>query len=326
MQKKLFLPTIILLLLISIIAISCVRESSSRLPKILYAEGSVLSYAVYTEDGNILYANKIEEIKRSLGGNVSVRTDLYTVNNPIGIIENPPFESIVNIYNKVLKSIDKSRKILIIYIDGLGYEQYKNAADSGSLPYIASVKPAAEALTVYPPITDVAFAAMVTGNTPKYTGIHSREKKPLPIPTIFDIAAEKGKSSKVIEGNIKIIADEVPTVLNIDDNKNDTIDDEIYACAMAEIKDPPDVLLVHFHSYDDFGHKYGPASEKAINQLSVLDSYIENIIKEYEGDVIITSDHGMHDVQDGGAHGEFLSSDLYIPIIEINQADKAGDL
>jgi len=34
----------------------------------------------------------------------------------------------------------------------------------------------------------------------------------------------------------------------------------------------------------------------------------------------------MHDVQDGGAHGEFLSSDLYIPIIEINQADKAGDL
>ncbi|HRU40620.1 MAG TPA: hypothetical protein P5021_01460, partial [Candidatus Diapherotrites archaeon] len=173
MQKKLFLPTIILLLLISIIAISCVRESSSRLPKILYAEGSVLSYAVYTEDGNILYANKIEEIKRSLGGNVSVRTDLYTVNNPIGIIENPPFESIVNIYNKVLKSIDKSRKILIIYIDGLGYEQYKNAADSGSLPYIASVKPAAEALTVYPPITDVAFAAMVTGNTPKYTGIHS---------------------------------------------------------------------------------------------------------------------------------------------------------
>ena len=183
---------------------------------------------------------------------------------------------------------------------------------------MASLKTGAKALTVYPPITDVTFASMITGNTPKYTGIHSREKKPLLVPSVFDTASQKGKSSKVIEGNIKIITDEVKTILNIDDNKNGTVDDEIYKSSMNEVQDPPHILLIHFHSYDDFGHKYGPSSPKTIAQLRIIDSYIENIIKSYSGDVIITSDHGMHHAGDKGEHGTFSSSDMFIPIIENN--------
>jgi predicted AlkP superfamily pyrophosphatase or phosphodiesterase len=159
---------------------------------------------------------------------------------------------------------------------------------------------------------------MVTGKTPKYTGIHNREKKPLTVPTIFDVAAEKGKTSKLIEGNMRIIIDEVQTVLNIDENKNGTIDDEIYNCAMKEMEKPPHILMIHFHSYDDFGHKYGPSSDEALKQLGVLDSYIENIVEKYSGDVIITSDHGMHSVEEGGEHGTFSPLDMFIPIIDNN--------
>lgn len=299
-------------------AILLVPIGTETLPVIKASEGEAHSYAVYTEDGDILYLNEIEKIKKSLRGSYVVNTEGLTIENPIGIIENPPSERITYIYDKVLEAINNDHNVLIIYIDGLGYELYKNAVDSGKIPYIASLGMGAKALTVYPSITDVTFAAMVTGKTPKYTGIHNRDKKPLSIPTIFDVAAEKGKTSKLIEGNMKIIIDEVQTVLNIDENKNRTIDDEIYNCAMKEIEKTPHILMIHFHSYDDFAHKYGPNSEEVLAQLGVLDSYIENIVEKYSGDVIITADHGMHSVDGAGEHGTFSPLDMFIPIIDNN--------
>jgi len=316
MYKRVLIPTIIILSAFVLTMVFFPRYGTGDLPVIKADDGNPQSFAVYTGDGDILYANKIKEIKKSIFNGITVETDNFKVNNPVGIVEAPPFESILNIYNKILESINKDRKVLIIYIDGLGYDIYKGARNAGRIPYIASLNMGAKALTVYPPITDVTFAAMVTGNTPKYTGVHSREKRPLLVPTIFETALQKGKNSKLIEGNMKIITGEVvPTILNIDDNKNGTIDDEIYRCAMNEIQNPPHILMIHFHSYDDFGHDYGPGSEEALGQLEVLDSYIENITKGYEGDVIITADHGMHDVGDGGEHGTFSSLDLFIPII-----------
>lgn len=300
MNKKIFILSIIALLFLVSGMIFFMPADISDLPLIKNAEGEVSGFAVYTEDGDILYA---DVVKKSIG------------NKTIGIIENPPLETVMNIYDKTLESIDNDKKIIIIYIDGLGYDIYKEALETGTIPYMASMKMAAKALTVYPTITDVTFASMVTGKTPKYTGIHNRDKKPLQVPTIFDKASMEGKTSKLIEGNMQIIIDEVETILNIDENKNGTIDDEIYNSAMEELQNPPDVLLVHFHSYDDFGHKFGPSSQEALSQLKILDSYIEDMIKDYDGDVIITSDHGMHDEEGGGAHGTFSEMDLFIPII-----------
>jgi len=273
-------------------------------------------YAIYTENGDILYVDDIISIKKSILGNTIVNTDSFKVYNPIGIIETPPQESIMSIYNKVLDFLNNDKKVLIIYIDGLGYDLYNKSIEMGYVPYISSMGTAVKALTVYPTITDVTFASMVTGTTPLHTGIKSREKKLLKVHTIFDKAAEIGKTSKVIEGNMQIIIDEVETILNIDENNNGTIDDEIYKRALEEIQDPPDILLVHFHSYDDFAHKYGPSSGKALSQLNVLDSYVKELVERFDGDVIIASDHGMHDDNEvGGLHGAFCEEDLFIPII-----------
>lgn len=314
MNKKFLFLSLIAILSFFTGIIFFMPTDTSGLPILNNEEYQTSGFAVYTEDGDIIYTNSIESIRKSIFGSTMVTTDSQTLNNPIGIVENPPTQSIISIKDMALKSLDNDNKVLIIYIDGLGYDLYKKAIDLGIIPCLESTGIAEKALTVYPTITDVTFAAMVTGTTPKYTGIHNREKKPLEIPTIFDKAAEMGKTSKVIEGNIKIIIDEVETILNIDENNNGTIDDEIYNKALEELKNPPDVLLVHFHSYDDFGHKYGPNSDEALAQLSILDSYIKNMLHNYDGDVIITSDHGMHDEGGGGAHGSFSESDLFIPI------------
>lgn len=273
-------------------------------------------YAIFTKDGDILYVDNIMTIKKSILGSTIVRTHGFKIYNPIGIVENPPQENIMSIYEKALESLNDDKKVLIVYIDGLGYDLYEKAIEKGFVPHISSMGTAVKALTVYPTITDVTFASMVTGTTPVHTGIMSREKKLLKIPTIFDKAAEMGKTSKVIEGNMQIIIDEVETILNIDENNNGTIDDEIYKRALEEMKNPPDILLIHFHSYDDFAHKYGPSSEKALSQLNMLDSYVKELVDRFDGNVIITSDHGMHDDNEGrGLHGSFREEDLFIPII-----------
>ena len=315
MNKKsiLFLSIILLVFITSIIYFQQLNIGTVDIIKA--NENKIHSYAIYTNDGDVLYVNEITSVKRNLYNKVIVKTDDKVIKNPIGIIENPPSKSITDIKNIVIESLEDRRKVLIIYIDGLGYELYEKAINLDKIPYIASFEKVEKALTVYPPITDVTFASMVTGETPKYTGIHSREKRPLTVDTIFDITTEQNMDSKVIEGNIKILTCDVETVLNIDENNDGFIDDEIYKSALKEIQNPPDILMVHFHSYDDMGHKYSPNSEEALDQLNVLDGYVKDIVKNYNGDVIITSDHGMHDEEDGGSHGVFCAEDLFIPII-----------
>lgn len=317
MNKKLLaITTIILLSILASVFYGSYRGEA--VPVIKCETESSSAYAVYSADGDIMYINEIGAVKRSLRGGYAFKAGSLKISDPIGIIENPPAESIMDIYSKVLDSLNRNINVLVIYIDGLGYESYCRAAACGSIPYLASLGKGSMAITVYPSITDVAFASMVTGRTPKYTGIHSREKKLLPVPTIFDAAAEMGKEALLIEGNIRIIIDEVKTVLNIDQNKNDSVDDEIYSCALQKIKEPPHLMLVHFHSFDDLAHKYGPDSEDAMKQLKILDTYIQDLMKEYAGNVIITADHGIHGTESGGKHGTFSAEDMLIPIITID--------
>jgi len=315
LNKK--LAVIISIILLPILAaVFYGTRTVEPLPVIKNDGVSPSGFAVYTADGDIVYVNQIKAVRKKLWGGYEVKAGSLTIADPVGIIESPPAQSITDIYKQVLDSLDRDTNVLVIYIDGLGYEACSKAANGGTISYISSLGSVFRANTVYPPITDVTFASMVTGMTPKHTGIHDREKKPLAVPTIFDAAAERGKEALLIEGNIRIIIDEAETVLNTDQNKNGTIDDEIYACALQEIKAPPQLLLIHFHSYDDFAHKYGPASEEAMKRLKVLDTYIQDLLKKYDGDVIITADHGMHGTESGGEHGTFSVEDMFIPMIK----------
>ncbi len=282
---------------------------------VLTDDTGVHSFAVYTKDGDILYTDKINSTKKILRNTVILQTKENRIVNPIGIVENPPKKSIMTVASMALKSLEQNRDVLIIYIDGLGFELYEKAIELGIIPYISSLEKGDVALTAFPPITDVTFASMVTGVTPKYTGIHNRDKKIMPVPTIFEMAERMGKNALLIEGDMRILIGEFETILNIDENNDGFIDDEIYNRALKELESPPNLLLVHFHSYDDLAHSYGPASKEALDQLSVLDGYTRDIAKKYRGDIIITADHGMYNEDNGGSHGIFCSEDLLIPII-----------
>lgn len=270
---------------------------------------------VYTEDGDVICTSEIDKIRATVFGDVLLYSNGERYKNPFGIIINPPEASITEIYTKTVKALEDNKKVLIIYIDGLGYGKYEDFIARGITPNIQSLGKAKKATTVFPSITDVTYTSMVTGKTPKLTNIRDRDDGELKANTLFDYIKDVNKRTVVIEGDIKILNDESPTILNLDENDDGTIDDEIFATAMVELKNKYDLMLVHFHSFDDAGHSEGSNSKLSEYRMRMLDYYIGELTKVWSGEIILTSDHGMHEKETGGDHGEFRPEDMFIPII-----------
>lgn len=239
----------------------------------------------------------------------------HIVKNVRGIMLDIPPKSVMNTYDDALHYIQNNENVLVIYTDGFGYKQYINAIEKGYAPNLKKLPQAQEASTVYLPVTNAGFAAMITGKNPSETGVYSRAQKNLNALSIFGEVLKENKKALLIEGNIKILNTEVEPELNADANSNGSTDDEIYADALKNINNGYSFMLVHFHDIDDSGHNYGPFSQKTMESIKTVDRYIGNLIFRWHGKVIIVSDHGMHTTQKGGDHGTFTSEDMIVPYI-----------
>jgi len=79
-----------------------------------------------------------------------------------------------------------------------------------------------------------------------------------------------------------------------------------------------DYTFVHFHSIDEVGHDFGPMDSRTIEQIEIIDKYLDDIINNFDGQIIITSDHGMHQMTDSGDHGDFIFEDMFVPYMTIH--------
>lgn len=261
---------------------------------------------VYTADGNVFYAEDYK-IKEEL----------------IGLILDPPDRRVTDAYCEAVSALDCGEKVLLIYIDGLGFGTFQNALADGDVPALSMLH-AEQAASVFPTITPVNYAAMITGQPPKENGVSQRGVHGLQCPTIFDYAAEKNISSYASEGDTQILKlNNAQLELSPDLNGNGTSDDEIFDCAMEAIG-KYGLLFVHFHSVDDTSHEYSPESREAREALIRVDGWCGELMENWDGKVIITADHGQH-TQDGtgdevysdrsGTHGDFAVSDIFVPFL-----------
>ena len=99
-------------------------------------------------------------------------------------------------------------------------------------------------------------------------------------------------------------------------NGDGSTDDEVFAAALSNME--VDLLLVHFHGIDDACHNSAPHSQEALTVINKTDELVRDLCRMWPGKVIITADHGQHEVdKDGkeGNHGDFRASDLFIPLL-----------
>jgi predicted AlkP superfamily pyrophosphatase or phosphodiesterase len=237
-----------------------------------------------------------------------------TFRNIEGIFIDPPNHSVMDSFYDVQHYLDQGTPALIVFIDGFSYYEYENFINQWPESFLASLEPFDKATSVYKPVTNAGYAAMVTGQPPSENGILNRSYREVKTETIFDYADKKGLSHFVIEGNTSIITLNTELILSNDVNDDGYSDDEIFGSGLEYVKAGYDLGLVHFHSVDDYGHLTGANSDEVMERIRVIDGYTRQLVENWNGKVIIVADHGMHSTPDGGgSHGEFRVEDLLIP-------------
>lgn len=239
----------------------------------------------------------------------------YKLKSIKGIMVDIPKKSIMNTYYDSMYFLGNGEDVLIVYLDGFGYHQYINSIQKRHGLFLKGLPAADKASTVYKPVTNSGFAAMITGKSPAENGIYSRKQKDMKVTSIFGQAKIMGKKALLVEGNIKILNTEVEPVLNVGRDASQNCDDEVLKCALESIDNGYNLMLVHFHGIDDSGHTYGSLSEKTMDAVKTADEYLSELISRWHGMAILTSDHGMHTSSEGGIHGSFRYEDMIVPYI-----------
>jgi len=211
--------------------------------------------------------------------------------------------------------------VLYIFVDGLSLRRYRAVGQDDAMPYLTSLGEPRVALSVYPSVTKVSSAAMLTGAPPQDNGVRDRSTRKTDVETILDVIAAAGLSSIAVEGDaLSFNMPNTELVLSGDRDGNGSADDNTCANAMRALEQGmPDFLWVHFHGIDDNGHTYGVGGPEEKNKMTEVDGYVRQICQTLPPDtlVIIGADHGMHNEPGGeraGNHGTLRPEDMLIPL------------
>lgn len=238
-------------------------------------------------------------------------------NNLKGIYLYDEFHCITDAYYDTKNSIDNNEKVITVLLDGFSLAQYNYAKDAGNISFLNKYLKN-EAISVYVPVTNSGYGAIITGQTPDKNSIHDRSDREMSAESIFKYAIENKINICLLEGNIKILNTEIEPILHTDTNKDGDTDDEMYESLLASLE-KNDFIFVHFHGIDDRGHRYGPYSKETMEYIKKIDGYINDLSALWAGKIIITSDHGMHEEAGTGNHGEMMSSDMVVPYFIIEK-------
>ncbi len=216
--------------------------------------------------------------------------------------------------------------VLLIFLDGFGYIRYTEALEAGLIPVIGALAEPLLGLTVYPPCTSVASAALLTGAPPQDNGVWRRGIRKTEVETLFDVAAEAGRSVVAVEGDaLSFNLRNADIQLSGDRDGNGGTDDNVLRNALAVLDEGmPDLFWVHFHGIDDAGHTYGPGAPEEQAKIREVDAAVGQLIEIVPSDtlIILFADHGMHTVsEDGrlGNHGHLIARDMFIPIFMVTK-------
>jgi hypothetical protein len=214
-----------------------------------------------------------------------------------------------------------AEQVLLLFLDGFGYVRYGESLENGLIPNLATLGEPQVAMTVYPPCTSVASAALLTGAPPDVNGVDRRGIRKTEEETLFDVVAAAGLDVVAVEGNaLAFNLRSSQMQLSGDRDGNGSTDDNVLANALTVLDEGmPDLFYVHFHGIDDAGHTYGPGAPEEAATIREVDFAVGELLEALPADtlVIIFADHGMHGVQEEGRlgnHEYLIERDMFIPI------------
>lgn len=221
-----------------------------------------------------------------------------------------------------LTAAPQAQLVVIVSMDGLR----PDAVQRARTPVLDSLRRQGsytwKARTVLPSITLVSHTSMLTGVEPKRHGVirdtHVLPRRPLRVPTVFELAKRAGYPTGMIVGKqkLKYLA------------KPGTVDDfdypgywakEVAAAAVKRLaRQQRGILFLHFPDPDSLGHRYGWMSARQLKGVTDCDTALGKVVGELERRglfprtvIVVSADHGGH----GKVHGTKDPRDMTIPWI-----------
>lgn len=212
-----------------------------------------------------------------------------------------------------------ARRVVIVSIDGLRPDAIFPAQMSNLITLMQSGAFSLGAQTVFPSVTLVAHASMLSGLCPSKHGIFWNEYLPergyAEGTNLFDLAHAAGLETVMYVGVEKMRQVIEPSSLDrfvyIDDS-----DPVLMGSVVANFPQDFGVLFIHLLATDIAGHNSGWMSEHQLNTVHLADEALGMLLAELnarnlreETLIIVTSDHGGL----GGGHGTNVREDMTIP-------------
>lgn len=191
-----------------------------------------------------------------------------------------------------------------------------------------------KARAVQPTVTQVNWAAMLTGCMPEKNGINQHPVTEATLgkissnsPSIFQLAAANNLSSVAFLGHWKLFALETNTP-NIRFEHSPYEARNVSAIAAEHLaRNRPALCFVYMGDLDGAGHKFGWLSSEQLNVAKTVDTSVGTLVRTLRDNemwnstlLLITSDHGGHD----RSHSEGTEADFTIPWIAAGPLVKQG--
>jgi predicted AlkP superfamily pyrophosphatase or phosphodiesterase len=210
-----------------------------------------------------------------------------------------------------------AEKVVVFYVDGMGYDRYMEARDLGIIDNITALGEPIMAVCQYPSVSQVNADSLVTGLPSDIRAGDFRSYYPSG-KTVLESVEDKGMTALWVAGR--------STPTNMGDlvlclktfNSNGYEADEVADEAIRQYCDEDiDLLFVHFKDPDKIQHLDGPFSEKGRASLEYVDEQLGRVADVLEPGtvVVVFADHGGHNTIAGGNHGTLLPVDMVVPVI-----------
>lgn len=214
-----------------------------------------------------------------------------------------------------------AKRVIILSIDGLRPDAIGLAPMPNLIDLMQTSAYSMAAQTVYPSVTLVAHASMLSGLCPSKHGVDWNDYLPergyAQGTDLFDIAHAAGLETDMYVGKKKLVQITEPGSLTnfVFINDRDTV---IMERLIEEFPQNFGVLFIHFAMADGMGHSYGWLSPQQFSVLFRADQALKQLLDELDARnlrsetlIIITADHGGH----ASTHGSNSPDDMTIPWI-----------
>lgn len=216
-----------------------------------------------------------------------------------------------------------TRRVLILSIDGFRPDAIPLAPMPTLMELMNQSAYSLTAQTIYPSATLPSHTSMLSGQCPDKHSVLWNDYIPengyAQVTDLFDIAHAAGLQTVMFVGKEKLQQITEPQSLDIFQYINDR-DLVITESLIQNFPADFGLMFVHFPTADWMGHEYGWLSPEQLSVLFRADQAIANLLAELdrrglreEALIIITSDHGGHEI----THGSSLPEDMTIPWIAL---------